>query len=232
MVGIYKIVSPSGRIYIGQSLDISRRFSDYLLLQNCKKQTRLYSSFLKYGVHNHTFGAIEVCDRFILNERERYWQEHFDVLSKKGLNCMYVKTNQSPRMVSEETRRRIGEKSKGRIKSPETRAKVSKANTGKKRSPEFILRMIAISKGRIASEETRQKQRLNNLGKKHSQSTKDKVSKANYEKQYTLLLNLDTGIYYNSICELSRALDINYKKLHYILTNKKSKMKLKNIIYV
>jgi len=233
MIGIYKITSPTGRVYIGQSLNIEKRFKQYISLTNCKRQTRLYSSFIKHGVTAHEFNIIEECTINLLNKRERYWQEHYNVLSKDGLNCMLVKTDILPRIVSEETKRKIGEKSKGRLHSEETKQKRSKSMTGLKRSPEFCKKMSDLSKGRKASEETKQKQRLNNLGKKHSQETKDKVSKANYEKEYNLLLNLDTGIYYNSVCELARALNyMSCKKLYYILKRKESIIKLKNIVYV
>lgn len=60
--GIYKITSPSGRIYIGQSEDINRRFHQYKKL-NCKKQWLLYKSFVKYGVDNHIFEIIVECDK-------------------------------------------------------------------------------------------------------------------------------------------------------------------------
>ncbi len=29
MIGIYKITNPEGKIYIGQSIDIDRRFKEY-----------------------------------------------------------------------------------------------------------------------------------------------------------------------------------------------------------
>lgn len=57
MVGIYKIISPSGKIYIGQSVNITRRFKQYKRLQ-CPQQTHLYNSFLKYGVNYHKFEVV------------------------------------------------------------------------------------------------------------------------------------------------------------------------------
>ena len=104
MIGIYKIISPSDRIYIGQSIDCNRRFKDYFNYGKFKKQTRLYNSFNKYGVENHLFKIIEECSIEQLNERERYWQEYYNVLSRKGLNCMYVKTSNKKRVVSDETK--------------------------------------------------------------------------------------------------------------------------------
>ena len=72
MVGIYKITSPSSKIYIGQTNNFKKRFEVYKN-KRCFSQPRLYSSFLKYGVENHKIEIIEKCDITKLNERERYW---------------------------------------------------------------------------------------------------------------------------------------------------------------
>jgi len=86
--GIYKITSPTNKVYIGQSTNILFRFGAYKRL-NCKKQTYLYNSFLKHGVENHTFEIIEECSIDILNEREVYYVELYDTFnSKNGLNLM------------------------------------------------------------------------------------------------------------------------------------------------
>ena len=69
--GIYKITSPTNKVYIGQSTNSLFRFGAYKRL-NCKKQTYLYNSFLKHGVENHTFEIIEECSIDILNERLNY----------------------------------------------------------------------------------------------------------------------------------------------------------------
>jgi group I intron endonuclease len=61
MTGIYKISSPSGRVYIGQSVDINARFRAYRN-GNCGKQKRLYESFKKYGFDSHILEIIEECE--------------------------------------------------------------------------------------------------------------------------------------------------------------------------
>ena len=55
MTGVYKITSPSSRIYVGQSINIEKRFNQYEKKQNVSEQKKLYNSFLKYGVENHIF---------------------------------------------------------------------------------------------------------------------------------------------------------------------------------
>lgn len=106
MIGIYKITSPNNRIYIGQSKNINRRFKEYKSLNNCKGQIKLYRSFLKYGILNHTFEICELCNLKFLNKKERYWQEHYNVIDE-GLNCFLTKTDKKPRIISKEYKEKI-----------------------------------------------------------------------------------------------------------------------------
>src|SRR5690349_17773883 len=130
VTGIYKITSPSGRIYIGQSVDIRYRFYKYNCL-SCKKQTRLYNSFLKYEVINHIFEIIEKCEENNLNIRERYWQDFYNVLdNNKGLNCRLTKTDDRSGKLSEETCKKIGISRKGMKLSEEHKLKISLGNKG------------------------------------------------------------------------------------------------------
>ena len=123
MIGIYKITSPTGRIYIGQSIDIDRRFRFYRNM-NCKHQPVLFASFNKHGVGTHSFEIIEECIEEVLDTRERYWQEFYDVLNG-GLNCNLTETNDKTKRQSEETKKKISESSKGKIFSNESRQKMS-----------------------------------------------------------------------------------------------------------
>jgi group I intron endonuclease len=102
MIGIYKITSPSNRIYIGQSINIERRFKFYKMLK-CKKQIRLYNSFLKYGIDNHKFEIICECDIKELNDKERYYQDLYLVL-ENGLNCLLTKSSNRSGIMSNKTK--------------------------------------------------------------------------------------------------------------------------------
>ena len=51
---VYEIKSPSGRIYIGKTMDFHRRKYNYSRLI-CKSQKKLYNSFVKYGFEAHVF---------------------------------------------------------------------------------------------------------------------------------------------------------------------------------
>jgi hypothetical protein len=87
MIGIYKITSPSDKIYIGQSTNIKQRWEDYNKMIRCKRQTRLYNSLVKYSPKNHKFEIIEECFEDKLLERETHWKEHYKVLDIPSLCC-------------------------------------------------------------------------------------------------------------------------------------------------
>lgn len=117
MTGIYKIESPSGRVYIGQAVDIERRFREYQKQNssNYKNQRRLYNSMLKYGINKHIFSVIEECSVEELNIRERYWQEFYNVLSNKGLNCLYQSCEGKSGKLSSSTKQRLSKSLKGTV---------------------------------------------------------------------------------------------------------------------
>lgn len=147
MIGIYKITSPSGKIYIGQSIDIKYRFS-YYYRGDCKHQKRLYNSFLKYGISNHIFEIVEECEINQLNIRELFWQKHYKTIDEKGLNCFYTTDENGHREISEETKFKMSIAQKGRKHSKETKLKISESNKGKIMSEESKLKMSQSSKGK------------------------------------------------------------------------------------
>lgn len=85
--GIYKITSPNGKIYVGQSKNIYNRWLYYKQLK-CKNQKYLYHSLKKYGYNNHILEIIEICEQIHLNERELYYINLFDCLNT-GLNLVH-----------------------------------------------------------------------------------------------------------------------------------------------
>lgn len=104
--GIYKITSPTNKVYIGQSVDIERRWKEH---KKSKEINKLKSSFISYGFENHTFEILEECIVELLNERERYYQDLFDVLGPSGLNLKLTNLTDSNGPLSQETRNRISE---------------------------------------------------------------------------------------------------------------------------
>lgn len=167
MIGIYKITSPSKRVYIGQSIDIEKRFSHYKRLR-CKSQIKLYNSLKKHGTEKHKFEILCQCEISELNEKERYYQELFSAIGLKGLNCSLVKTNQKSGLMNEESKRKMSIAQTGKKLSIYTRLKMSESSKGIAKPKRSIEHCEKISISKIGNK--------NMLGKKHSEETKLKIS--------------------------------------------------------
>lgn len=134
--GIYKITSPTGKIYIGESYDLNIRCKRYLNPNKIKGQKAIYNSILKYGYESHKIKILELCDESVLLERERFYQEYFNSV-ENGLNCFYTGTKDKKKKYSEETKKIMSEKSSGKNNS----------FYGKKHTDESLKRMSDSSKG-------------------------------------------------------------------------------------
>jgi group I intron endonuclease len=121
MIGIYKITNPIGQVYIGQSKNLQRRKNEHFSNKG-KKPFRLNESMLKHGKENHKFEIIEECIIDLLKDRERYWQDFYNVL-ELGLNCILEGTSTKPTVVCLETRIKQKNGNLGRIQSNEERQK-------------------------------------------------------------------------------------------------------------
>lgn len=216
MIGIYKITSPSNKIYIGQSKDINNRLKDYLKLQNCKGQIRLYRSFIKYGVQNHKFEIQEECNFDELNVRERYWQDFYDVIKENGLNCFLTQTNEKPKIFSIESRKKLSETKKKMPRELLINFLNSNIGHNRKHSEETKKKISKSSKGKIISIETKKRMSISGKGRNHTEESKLKMRKPKpltFKVLHTSkkLIDIKTKIIYNSITEASKILKIDRK---------------------
>ena len=111
---IYKIESPTGKIYIGQTTKFDERMNRYKKL-HCKEQTRLYRSLLKYGYENHKIDVIEdnIDNMEDLNLLEKFWIKKYNSFnSKYGLN---LRSGGENSLLSDETKRKMSESKKGKF---------------------------------------------------------------------------------------------------------------------
>lgn len=150
MIGIYKITSPTKKVYIGQSININERIKYYKNL-NCKPQKALYSSLIKYGFDNHKFEILELCEVEQLNEKERYYQDLYQAVGKNGLNLILTKTNIKPRVYSLETRKKMSISQTGKKALFCTRYKQRLKALGRKQSKETIEKINKNKKIKCAS---------------------------------------------------------------------------------
>lgn len=183
IIGIYKITNPKGKVYIGQSISINRRFKDYTKLR-CKQQPKVYNSLKKYGSKNHKFEILEECILEQLNERELYWKLYYNSINE-GLNCELYDNGVGPR--SKEVKQKIGLAHKGNT-----------YNLGKKRTEKTKQLMSDIAKSQTWRKNVGIKQKGK---KKHSEEHKEKMSKK--------IIDNNTGIIYNSCTEASLSLNIS-----------------------
>jgi len=86
--GVYIITNTlNGMKYIGQSIDISRRWADHRRdATNKKKKSPLYWDMRVYGINNFRFEIIEVCSKPFLDIREIYWIKVFNTYRGLGYN--------------------------------------------------------------------------------------------------------------------------------------------------
>lgn len=171
MIGIYKITSPTNKVYIGQSVDIEKRFLKYKNL-NCKRQPAIYNSLKRYGIDKHKFEIICECDIIELNDKERYYQDAFSATGVNGMNCKLTTSSDRSGKLSEETKRKMSNSKKGN---------------------------------------------KNNLNKIYSEESKIKMSEAKKK----VILDTETGIFYNGIKEASKIVNVNLYTLQGYLNGKR-----------
>lgn len=195
--GIYKITNPNGHVYIGQSININRRFYEYRKLKGFKNNTRLFNSLKKHTPENHTFEILEQCEIDELNIKEIYYIELFQSFNTDhGMN---LHTGGNNHKTSEETIKKLSESHKGQIawnkgltKITDERLKIqgskhSKIMKGRTPSLETRIKMGAARKGKKHSQETKkilsEKKKGNKiwLGRKHTEESKLKMRKPKFE---------------------------------------------------
>lgn len=193
--GIYKITSPSKKVYIGQSVNIKKRWGDYKSLW-CKSQTKIYNSIKKYSADKHVFEVLIECAPEKLNELEFFYIELYQSFNSKfGLNLK--EGGKRSYKLSDETRKKISASNMGKVISEKTKQKIrekrkfQKATTGWKHTAEARKKMsektkglVSIRKGVKLPPEQIEKLRSFNLGNKYclgrkaSNETRKKLSEA------------------------------------------------------
>lgn len=88
MIGIYKITNQiNNKVYIGQSVNIRKRFNGHKFAARNGENTHLYNAMRDYGIENFSFEILEECSKEQLDDREIYWIEYYHSTDKaKGYN--------------------------------------------------------------------------------------------------------------------------------------------------
>lgn len=120
---IYKITNKiNGKVYIGQTVySLRKRWATH-----CSKHSNcpaIHAAIEKYGKENFTVEQIDIaCDLDELTKKEQYWIEYYDCISPKGYN---LKGGGNHPILSEETKRKIGDANRGRKLSEEFKERLS-----------------------------------------------------------------------------------------------------------
>lgn len=175
---IYKLTSPSGKIYIGQTINSKYRFKEYLR-SPLKYKTKIYIAIRKYGFENFDIEFIEIIEesnkiilKSILNKLEPEYIHKF--------NCIefgYNLTSGGDGFIhSEESKIKMKLSAMGRVVSDETKIKLHNAHLGAKHTIETIKKIQYASSN--MSEESKNKMKL--AYKNQPEDIKLKISRLGY----------------------------------------------------
>jgi len=134
---IYKITTPSNRVYVGQTANLKNRIYHYST-NDCRNQKVLYNSLKKYGFDNCKFEILEETDIDNINDREMYYIDFFKSNITKypefrGMNCTDGGEGLKGYKPSEETKKKMSDAKKGKVSylvTEKTRMKISESKIG------------------------------------------------------------------------------------------------------
>ncbi len=193
---IYKITNAmNGKSYIGQTTQkASKRWTAHKVL-SAKPRWPIHRAMFKHGVGNFSFEVIEHCsDRSSLDAAECRWIAEIGSRKPLGYNVTEGGGGAKGYRFSDEARRKLGDRMRGRYVGPEIGRKISASKTGYKMKEETRLKMAASRTGKSHPEEVRQKIgasqkgrklspeqiemiRSNSSGRRHSDEAKAKLSR-------------------------------------------------------
>ena len=182
--GIYLLTNKlKDEIYVGQSVDLSKRFIKYFSLSYLKSKESLIISraLIKYGYANFSVSILEYCDKSNLTEREQYYLDklkpNYNILKIAGSSLGYIHSQDSKQKRSKALKGvYVGVKSPllGKNHTIETKNKMSLQRKGENNY--FY--------GKTHSDHTKEIMRQKALDRNHSVETKDKMSKAHGNPVY------------------------------------------------
>ena len=179
---IYKAQNKiNGDIYVGQTINSLReRIRKHIQTDN---NTLIHNALLKYGADNFDWEIVATAKNIDeLNILEVKYIKKYNSLHPNGYN---LTTGGKNKRLSEETKRKIGNASRGRKHTEEAKRKMSEArkgensfNYGKHLSEEHKRKISEANKGKRMLEKTKKKLSEINKGHEVTKETRKKISES------------------------------------------------------
>lgn len=182
---IYKLTSPSGKNYVGQKIDLDRRFKEYQRINSRKGQRKLINSIKKHGWDNFIKEVLFEgdCTISFLNTIEIYYIDKFNCCNPvSGLNLQLGGLNG---FHSEETKKLMSESAK----------KIMVGDYAKRRNAHW--------KGRKHSLSARKKMSIYHSNRTMSREWIENIRQSVIRRGGKIVLDTQLGIYYASAREAS-----------------------------
>jgi group I intron endonuclease len=222
---IYKITSPTNKIYIGKTTRLNDRISSYRTSNGISEQKMIFSSIKKHGWENHKFEVIDEAPVDKLSDLEIHYIQQYNSFHYKnpdGMNLTLGGEGCLGRKDTFETIQKRANSIKGRKHSEETKKLMSSLKKGKpspkKGKPlteEHKNKISESNKGKITNEETiknRNNTRLLKLIEKHESILQiDKITNK-IIKEWTMLPKDIAKIL--NICDTNIIKCLNNRKEH------------------
>jgi group I intron endonuclease len=211
--GIYQIQSiiKPERIYIGSGIDVRKRWAthQFRLRKGNHHSKKLQRHYNKYGPDDLVYSFILGCEKEDLIKNEQFFIDTLNPYfngSKVAGSTLGMKIKLPP--FSAEHRKNISLSKLGKKRSIETRAKMSNSRKGNKNPsfgkpcpPQVISAVLKASVGRRATNEARLKMSKSRKGVSFTPEHRKNISLCNGGGKAKLVLNTETGIYYDSAKE-------------------------------
>jgi group I intron endonuclease len=228
---IYKHTSPSGKSYIGQSINsLKERLKSHISSAKSGKKSRFNDAVRKYGIENFISEIIEEVDNQLLNEREIYWIDFYDTYHNGynqtlgGDSSGYRLNDAAKESMSKGTKHYWDSMSEDKREKHRKACSDSTKKQWKKRTKEEIISVSrAISeanKGRIEPEWKKEKHRVRMTGAGNSKAKKINIYDENNNLKYECNGNFKKVCIENNLPHNALRKSHNSKGLPIIQTNR------------
>lgn len=210
---IYKITNDvNNKIYVGQTWKTAKERFDRHCAEARWRKTKdmpIVLAIKKYGKDRFKITIVEECNgctQLQLDNREVFWAKELNAFSPNGYN---LKAGQSRGILSEETKKKIGESNKGKKRSPETVEKLRVSHLGYVVTDEAKKKLSNFNKGKKLSDNHKNKIAISNTGKIRTEEAKEKMRAKKLRFFYCITAPNGEVFNVNNLMEFCRQNNLN-----------------------